>query len=253
MGTIFFATKKNIIEEAIDCEGLNLFRRWISQEEINRWNVELHDQSPSEIIRWALSQFGSDEAIVSTSFGPYASVLLRLVTEIDPLISILWVDHGYNRPATYKYAEKLQNLLDLKLHVYSPRLTAARRDALFGPLPIARDNEGALRQFSIAMKLEPFTRAMEDLKPRIWIAGLRQEQNSNRQSLDIVSFDSTFQVLKINPLFYWTDVRMKEYLLQNNLPNEFDYFDPAKGDEKRECGLHASWARNAVNKQKANK
>jgi phosphoadenosine phosphosulfate reductase len=103
------------------------------------------------------------------------------------------------------------------------------------------------------MKLEPFTRAMEDLKPRIWIAGLRQVQNSNRQSLNIVSLDPTFKILKINPLFYWTDDQMEEYLLQNNLPNEFDYFDPAKGDEKRECGLHASWARKIVNKQTTNK
>jgi phosphoadenosine phosphosulfate reductase len=30
------------------------------------------------------------------------------------------------------------------------------------------------------------------------------------------------------------------------LPNEWDYFDPAKADEKRECGLHASWGKSAV-------
>jgi phosphoadenosine phosphosulfate reductase len=30
-------------------------------------------------------------------------------------------------------------------------------------------------------------------------------------------------------------------LAENDLPNEWDYFDPAKADEKRECGLHATW------------
>ncbi len=34
---------------------------------------------------------------------------------------------------------------------------------------------------------------------------------------------------------------MENYLKQNNLPNEWDYFDPAKADDKRECGLHAAW------------
>ena len=31
---------------------------------------------------------------------------------------------------------------------------------------------------------------------------------------------------------------LNEYLAQHQLPNEFNYFDPTKGDETRECGLH---------------
>jgi phosphoadenosine phosphosulfate reductase len=36
---------------------------------------------------------------------------------------------------------------------------------------------------------------------------------------------------------------MEAYLAEHGLPNEWDYFDPAKGDEKRECGLHVAWER----------
>ena len=36
-------------------------------------------------------------------------------------------------------------------------------------------------------------------------------------------------------------------LAEHRLPNEWDYFDPAKADEKRECGLHAAWGKQAVN------
>jgi phosphoadenosine phosphosulfate reductase len=39
---------------------------------------------------------------------------------------------------------------------------------------------------------------------------------------------------------------MEKYLDEHNLPNEWDYFDPAKADDKRECGLHASWGAAAV-------
>ena len=42
-------------------------------------------------------------------------------------------------------------------------------------------------------------------------------------------------------MFYLSDADMETYLKQHNLPNEWDYFDPAKADEKRECGLHAAW------------
>ena len=36
------------------------------------------------------------------------------------------------------------------------------------------------------------------------------------------------------------------YLAEHQLPNEWDYFDPAKADEKRECGLHATWGGRAA-------
>jgi phosphoadenosine phosphosulfate reductase len=32
---------------------------------------------------------------------------------------------------------------------------------------------------------------------------------------------------------------MDAYLAEHQLPNERTYYDPAKGDEKHECGLHA--------------
>ena len=91
------------------------------------------------------------------------------------------------------------------------------------------------------MKLEPFQRGMRELSPTIWITALRKIQNPNRAELDIVSSDTNFGSLKISPVFYLTDEEMEIYLEGHQLPNEWDYFDPAKADEKRECGLHASW------------
>ena len=68
-------------------------------------------------------------------------------------------------------------------------------------------------------------------------------QNPNRAGLDIVSPDPNFGTLKVSPVFYLSDADMEAYLEEHNLPNEWDYFDPAKADEKRECGLHAAWGR----------
>ena len=44
----------------------------------------------------------------------------------------------------------------------------------------------------------------------------------------------------------WSDAELEAYLAEHKLPNEWDYFDPAKADEKRECGLHVSWGGEAV-------
>ena len=211
----------------------------MTSDQLTYWNRELRRQSPLEITHWAIAQSGG-RAVVSTNFRPYEAVLLHLCVQVQPDIPVLWVDHGYNRPATYKHAEQLRSLLRLNLKPVLPRITAAHRDALWGPLP-ALDDEAGLKQFSALMKLEPFQRGMRELAPTVWIAGLRQAQNAHRAGLDIVSADPNFGTLKVNPVFYWSDAEMETYLREHGLPNEWDYFDPAKADEKRECGLHAAW------------
>jgi phosphoadenosine phosphosulfate reductase len=208
------------------------------------WNTELRAKSPLEIVRWAVAQAGG-RAIVSTNFRPYEAAILHAATSVQPDIPVLWVDHGYNRPATYRHAEALRTQLGLNLKPFLPRLTPAHRDAIHGPIPTTEDEAG-LKKFSALMKLEPFQRGMRELAPTVWITALRKVQNPNRAGLDIVSLDGNFGALKVSPFFHATDADLEAYLAQHRLPNEWDYFDPAKADEKRECGLHAAWGGKAA-------
>jgi len=218
----------------------------MNPEQITEWNEELRNQSPLQITRWAI-EHAQGRAIVSTNFRPYEAVLLHVCTQAQRDIPVLWVDHGYNRPATYKHAEELKRRLSLNLKPYFPKMTAAHRDALSGPVPGPED-EGALKEFSAVMKLEPFQRGMRELAPKVWITALRKSQNLNRAGLDIVVQDSNFGTLKVSPLLNWSDAELEAYLAEHGLPNEWDYFDPAKADEKRECGLHADWGAKAVSR-----
>ena len=220
----------------------------MTPDQIAKANAELRPKSPLEIVKWAIAQ-AKGRAIVSTNFRPYEAVILHLVTQVQPKIPVLWVDHGYNRPATYLHAEQLKKLLKLNLKAYVPKITAAHYAAAFGssPEPTA-ENEERIKAFSTAMKLEPFQRGMKELAPTVWLTALRKVQNPNRAELDIVSEDKNFNSLKVSPVFYWSDADMENYLKQHHLPNEWDYFDPAKADDKRECGLHATWGGKAVAK-----
>jgi phosphoadenosine phosphosulfate reductase len=216
----------------------------MTDAELTRWNAELRPQTPLAIVRWALAQSGG-RALVSTNFRPFEAAILHLAVTAQPDIPVLWVDHGYNRPATYRHAEELRTRLKLNLRPYLPKLTPAHRDTLYGPVPTT-DDEAGLKKFSALMKLEPFQRGMRELAPQVWLTALRSVQNPNRAGLDIVSRDENFGALKVSPFFYATDADLEAYLALYQLPNEWDYFDPAKADEKRECGLHAAWGRPAV-------
>ena len=218
----------------------------MTPEDIIQANEALRDKSPLEVVRWAITK-ANGRAIVSTNFRPYEAVILHLANEEQPDIPVLWVDHGYNRVATYIHAEELKSLLKLNIKAYLPKFTAAHYEALHGGMPEpTSENEEAIKAFSTIMKLEPFQRGMKELAPTVWLTALRKVQNPNRAGLDIVSSDENFNSIKVSPVFHWSDDDMEAYLKEHNLPNEWDYFDPAKGDEKRECGLHASWGGEAI-------
>ena len=196
-------------------------------------NNQLEDATAQEIVEWALSIQG--KTIVTTNFGPQEAVLLHMVSQLKPDTEVLWIDSGYNKVETYKFADNLTNKLGLNLTVYTPLVTAARRDAVMNGIPLI--DEHSHGKFSDQFKLEPFKRAMNEIKPDVWLTAVRREQTLVRQEMDVVSWGSN-KVIKVSPLLNWTIENMKTYLNQYCLPDETFYFDPTKVEAGRECGLH---------------
>src|SRR6185436_19726650 len=92
----------------------------MTADQIAKTNAELRQKPALEIVKWAIAQ-ANGRAIVSTNFRPYEAVILHLVTQVQPDIPVLWVDHGYNRPATYQHAEEVKRLLKLNIKAYLPK------------------------------------------------------------------------------------------------------------------------------------
>ena len=196
-------------------------------------NNKLEDATAEDIVKWALSIKG--KAIVTTNFGPQEAVLLHMVSQFAPQTEILWIDSGYNKLETYKFADTVTKKLDLNLTVYTPLISAARRDAVMNGIPLIDDESHG--EFSDQFKLEPFKRAMNEINPDVWLTAVRREQTLVRQEMDIVSLGPN-EVIKVSPLLDWTINDMKIYLNKYNLPDETFYFDPTKVEAGRECGLH---------------
>ena len=197
-------------------------------------NASLRDASAREIVQWALSL--GKKTIATTSFGRNAAVMLHLVSEVDKSVPVIWVDTGYNLRDTYVVAERLIKDLQLNMHVYSPKMTSERRNAIMGGIPTI-DDEDHHAEFTRQVKLEPFSQAIEDLQPEVWLTGIRSEETEHRKSLDIVSLDNR-GIIKVAPIFYWSEDQNDDYMAQHQLSSCKHYFDPTKVHDGRECGLH---------------
>jgi len=224
-------------------------------ERVADCNRELEPLAAPARVRWALEQFPGQVAL-STSFGVQSAVMLHLVTRIDPQIPIVFIDTGYLFPETYLFAEQLTERLGLNLKVYTPALTPARQEALYGKL-WEQGVEG-LEKYGRINKVEPMNRALREIGARVWLTGLRREHASTREELPVVKQQN--RVLKVHPIIDWTDRQVGEYLRANDLPyhplweqgyisvgdvhSTTRFADGMRPEDtrfsglKRECGLH---------------
>lgn len=202
--------------------------------DIDSANDQLRDASPQDIVRWALAQGG--KTIATTSMGRNAAVMLHLVSEVDPSVPTIWVDTGYNLRDTYVVAERLIRDLSVDIHVYAPEMTSERRNALMGGIPTVEEAERH-QEFTRQVKLEPFERALSEFQPDLWLTGIRREETEHRKTLDVVSRDGR-GIIKVAPIFYWSEDDLDNYMAEHELPTCKHYFDPTKAWDGRECGLH---------------
>ncbi|RLA48372.1 MAG: phosphoadenylylsulfate reductase [Gammaproteobacteria bacterium] len=199
-------------------------------------NASLRNVGAQEVVRWALGL--GRKTIATTSMGRNAAVMLHLVSEIDKSVPTIWVDTGYNLRDTYIVAERLIRDLGVNIHTYSPLMTSERRNAVMGGIPTV-DEQERHQEFTRQVKLEPFALALEDFQPEIWLTGIRREETEHRKSLDIVSTDDR-GIIKVAPIFYWSEDDVENYMEQHQLVSCRHYFDPTKVHDGRECGLHTA-------------
>ncbi|MGD9774012.1 phosphoadenosine phosphosulfate reductase family protein [Diaphorobacter sp.] len=204
----------------------------VSAADLARVNAE-HGHDAAALVSWALGL--GQRAIVTTNFRPFEAVILHLVTRVQPNVPVVWMDNGYNTPATYRFADAVTRQLGLNLKIYLPRRSRAHREAVEGPTPALHDPRHAA--FTEEVKLEPFARALRETAPRVWFTALRATDTAVRAQMEPVSINPD-GLIKVAPLLHWSSKQLHDYCQQHGLPNNFDYVDPTKGEDNRECGLH---------------
>lgn len=227
----------------------------IEQLDIEKLNQELAAQTAQQRVQKSLDLFG-DEIFLSTSFGIQSAVMLHLCVSARPDMPVVWVDTGYLFPETYRFAEELRERLNLNLKVYTPKMTAAHQEALFGKK--WEDGKEGIEAYNRINKVEPMNRAVVELGATAWLSGLRRQQSSTRKALGVLERQN--KVVKVHPIIDWSNKDVYEYLTEHKLPyhplweqgyvSVGDWHSTSKlsevgteeatrfGGVKRECGLH---------------
>jgi phosphoadenosine phosphosulfate reductase len=196
-----------------------------------------------EIVLWAIETFGAG-LVVTASMAD--TVLVHLVTSIDPDVEVVFLDTGFHFAETISTLRRAQQRYRLNLRVERP---APEAPDVFG---------SGVDACCQARKVVLLDRALSG--KRAWITGVRRCETPERAGTPVVSRDRR-GLVKICPLASWTDEQLDDYIAVNEVivnPLSFEGYpsigcwpctEPAldgddpragrwRGMAKTECGLH---------------
>lgn len=179
-------------------------------EEANQCLAPLDAQAR---VAWAWAHLPG-QAVLASSFGIQAAVMLHLVTRVIPNIPVVFIDTGYLFPETYQFVDQLVERLDLNLRVYRADPSPAWLEARHGRL--WEQGLPGLERYNRIQKVEPMQRALRELAVGTWFAGVRRVQSSTREHLPLVQHRQGR--FKIHPILDWGDQAVYRYLQHHQLP-----------------------------------
>lgn len=181
---------------------------WIAQA-----NEHLEQLSAQERVEWAMEKLPGN-FVLSSSFGIQSAVMLHMLTQVKADIPVLLTDTGYLFPETYQFIDELTERLNLNLHVYSAKESAAWQLARYGE----QWNKGLdeLKQYNRLNKVEPLERGLAELGANTWFSGVRRQQSDHRQGLSVLT--TLRGNYKVHPIINWTNRDVHQYLTKHNLP-----------------------------------
>ncbi len=204
----------------------------------------------------------NEKIVFSTSFGIEDQIITHaILAQKISNIEIFTLDTGRLFAETYSVWERTNEEYNTKIKTYYANNQALENFVDTNGINSFYKSVELRKECCAIRKVEPLKRALQGAK--IWITGLRAEHSPNRNSLEIIQWDETYQLFKYNPLLHWTSEEVKEYVKKNNIPynnlhdkgfvsigcspctraiKEGEDFRAGRwwweDDSKKECGLH---------------
>lgn len=179
------------------------------------WNEQLSTMPVTDVLAFFAREFG-DRICLSSSMGAEDMVLIHMLVSINPQFRIITLDTGRLFPETYDLIHETRSQYRANLEVYFPDYNEVQK--MVGEKGVNLFYESIEnRKFCCHVrKIEPLKRALKGMDA--WITGIRKDQTLNRFDTGLVEWDEAHGLVKINPLYRWTEKMVWNYIRENQVP-----------------------------------
>lgn len=185
-------------------------------EKLETYRQQIQGKNASQILQWALNEFGRDRIALATAFGLESQVITHHLVKIDPNARIFTIDTGRLFQETYDVMQQTMDKYNIKYEVYAPDpVDLNELMALGGPNQFYKDVQSRKRCCEIR-KVRPLKKVLSTVD--VWITGLRHGQSETRRNVEVIEWDMNHEIYKLNPLAHWREGQVWDYIKINNVP-----------------------------------
>jgi phosphoadenosine phosphosulfate reductase len=199
----------------------------------------LETATTEEVISYAVERF-HPRLTLACSFQKEESVLVHMLTQIEPDAHVFMIDTGVLFPETLETWRAFEKRFGVDIEVVDAR---------------SPDEPWTAQHCCGQAKVDALERALKDVDA--WITGIRREQAPTRAAAPKLERDEKRDIWKVNPLADWSEKDLWTYIYKHDLPyhplHDRGYASigcapctqPGEGrngrwagTDKTECGIH---------------
>lgn len=172
--------------------------------------ARLAEASAEELLAWAGEEFGDALAVACSMAAD--TVLPALVSQTIPDVDVLFLQTGYHFPETLQTRDALATSWPVNIVDVWPELTVEQQDEKYGKDLFGTDPGACCGM----RKVEPLAKALGGYEA--WVTGIRREDNALRANAQLVEWDNTHQMVKLNPVAAWSFEQVLDFATTHGVP-----------------------------------
>ena len=185
-----------------------------TQKELDEINPTL--TTAQDALKWASDNLHPKVAKAS-SFGLEDSLLVDMMTKINPRFRFFTLDTGRLPEETYKIMDTLSKKYHVTFEVMFPEAEEIKNMVESKGINLFYDSVENRHLCCGIRKVKPLRKILSGLDG--WITGIRRDQTTTRENAKMLEIDHKYEeIVKINPLLNWKWEQVWTYIKENNVP-----------------------------------
>ncbi len=185
-------------------------------KEVAELKKELNGKNPEETMRTLTDRFNSEQLVLATSLGAEDQAITHGIAAAGGKIRIFTLDTGRLPNETYELIERTEARYGIKIAVYFPNQQSIESMISEKGINLFYNSVADRKKCCSVRKLEPLKRALAGVS--VWITGIRREQALTRNQIELVDDDEANGLIKINPLYDWSEKKLWDFIRNNHIP-----------------------------------
>ena len=153
---------------------------------------------------------------LSSSLSYEDQILTQMMVSINREARIFTLDTGRMFPETYELMDRTCLKYGIRIEVFFPDYKKVQEMVRAHGINLFYDSVELRHKCCEIRKIEPLKRALKGVS--VWVSGLRREQSPTRKDMQMIEWDESDGVIKLNPLIDWTEEQVKSYIKEHSIP-----------------------------------